>query len=250
MMLSRIKGLTLDMMDENFELLDFSFALPYTYVLLEGSAGRALGVAMTLPEEIQTYSNSVGHPSVKAFVERADSINIIERTLGLAAINAVSQYYFDPGDAEWQDVVGLVLRAEPSKVAVIGNMPPVVKAVRETGVETYVFERNPKLWDRGTLSDVLEYWLLPEVDAVIASATCLVNGTLDLIINRSTRARLIVLTGPTGQLHPIFLRGSGVTHVAAMKVVDIERAVRELKLGCFKGFEGFSRKYTVEIVGQ
>ncbi len=31
---------------------------------------------------------------LRTFVEKADSLNIVERTLGIAAINAVSQYYF------------------------------------------------------------------------------------------------------------------------------------------------------------
>ncbi|NPA48284.1 MAG: hypothetical protein GXO14_06555 [Thermococci archaeon] len=249
MILRTVKERALRMLDVDgeLELVDFSFALPYTWVLVRGSRGRSLGVAMTLPEEVQTYGNSIEEPTVESFVERLDSLNVIERTLGLAAVNAISQYYFDPGDAEWRDAVELITEAEPEKVAVVGNMPPVVRAIRDAGIEAYVFERNSKLWDRSTLSDALEYWLLPEVDAVIASATCLVNGTLDLIVDRARRAKLIVLTGPTGQLHPDLLKGSGVTHVAGMKVVDVDGAIRELKLGRFKGFERFSRKYTLRI---
>ncbi|AEH24870.1 hypothetical protein PYCH_11920 [Pyrococcus yayanosii CH1] len=208
--------------------------MPYTYVLIEGKHGKALGVAMTLPEEIQGYENSIEEPSIEAFIEKADSLNVIERTLGLAAINAVSQYYIDLSEAEWVDAVN-ILDDGIGKVAVIGNMAPIVKALREKGYDVYVFERNPKLWDRKTLSDALEYWLLPEVDAVIASATCIVNGTLDMILDRAKNAGVILLTGPTGQVLPEFLRGTGVTHVAAMKVVDIDRAIEKLKLGCFRG---------------
>uniref|UniRef100_UPI0025CCBF6B Rossmann-like domain-containing protein n=1 Tax=Thermococcus sp. TaxID=35749 RepID=UPI0025CCBF6B len=52
---------------------------------------------------------------------------------------------------------------------------------------------------------------------------------------------------PTGQLLPDFLKGTKVTHLAAMKVVDIEKALLGLKLGSFKGFEKGNRKYVVEV---
>ena len=247
MLLSRIKEEALKLVD-CLELVDFGFALPYTWVLVEGEMGKALGVAMTLPEEVQRYTNSISEPSLEAFIGKADSLNVIERTLGLAAINAVSQYHIDLSNAEWVDVLELIPEGA-GKIAVIGNMPPLVRELREKNYEIYVFERNAKLWDKNTYSDALEYHLLPEMDAVIASASCLVNGTIDMLIDRAKRAKLFVLTGPTGQLLPEFLRGTRVTHIAAMKVVDLERALLGLKLGSFKGFEKGNRKYVVEVDG-
>jgi len=245
MLLRRIKGEALKLTD-GLELVDFGFALPYTWVLVEGEKGKALGVAMTLPEEVQRYTNSIGEPSLDGFIEKADSMNVIERTLGLAAINAVSQYHIDLSNAEKTDVLEL-LPENAGKVALIGNMPPLAKELRERGYKLYAFERNPKLWDRETLSDTLEYHLLPEMDVVIASASCLVNGTIDLLLDRAKRAELFVLTGPTGQLLPEFLRGTRVTHLASMKVVDIGKALLGLKLGSFRGFEKGNVKYVVEV---
>ncbi|NJE48258.1 DUF364 domain-containing protein [Thermococcus sp. 9N3] len=245
MLLGRIKREALKL-TKGLRLVDFGFALPYTWVLVQGPEGRALGVAMTLPEEVQRYRNSVTEPSLEAFIERADSINSIERTLALAAINAVSQYHIDLADAEWVDVLDLIPE-NAGKVALIGNMPPLVRELRARGYEIYVFERNARLWDKDTFSDALEYHLLPEMDAVIASASCLVNGTIDMLLERSKRAKLFVLTGPTGQLLPEFLKGTGVTHLAAMKVTDLEKALLGLKLGSFKGFEEGNKKYVVEV---
>ncbi|WP_297065906.1 Rossmann-like domain-containing protein [Thermococcus sp.] len=245
MLLSEIKKRALKLIDD-LELVDFGFALPYTWVLLKGPEGKALGVAMTLPEEVQRYRNSIGEPSLNAFIERADSLNVIERTLGLASINAVSQYYIDLNDAEFADVLEL-LPENAGKIALIGNMPPLARELRNKGYEIYVFERNAKLWDRDTYSDALEYHLLPEMDAVVASASCLVNGTIDLLLDRAKKTELFVLTGPTGQLLPEFLRGTGVTHLAAMKVINLKRALLGLKLGSFRGFEEGNRKYVVEV---
>ncbi len=244
MLWKTLKRKALDMA-EGLELVDFSFALPYTWVLVEGPNGRALGVAMTLPEEIQVYRNSVEEPSLAALLGKIDSLNVIERTLGIAAVNAVSQYYLDVSDLPDVDVVELV--KDSREVAVIGNMPPVVGALREKGVKTFVFERNPKLWDRESLSDALEYLLLPGAKAVLVSGSALVNGTLDMILDRARNAEIVVLTGPTAQLHPDFVEGTGITHLAAMRVLNIERAIQKLKLGSFRGFEGESRKYVVTL---
>ncbi len=245
MLLTKIKRKALKLAD-GLELVDFGFALPYTWVLLKGPEGRALGVAMTLPEEIQRYRNSISEPSLNAFIERADSLNVIERTLGLVAINAVSQYHIDLSDAEFADVLEL-LPENVGKIALIGNMPPLVRELQNKGYEIYVFERNPRLWDKDTYSDALEYHLLPEMDAVVASASCLVNGTIDLLLDRARKAELFVLTGPTGQLLPEFLKGTRVTHLASMKVIDFEKALLGLKLGSFRGFEEGNRKYVVRV---
>ncbi len=245
MLLTRVKKKALKLAND-LELVDFGFALPYTWVLLKGPERKALGVAMTLPEEVQRYRNSISEPSLKAFIERADSLNVIERTLGLAAINAVSQYHIDLSDAEFTDVLEL-LSENAGKVALIGNMPPLAKALRGRGFEVFVFERNPKLWDKDTYSDALEYHLLPEMDVIIASASCLVNGTVDMLLDRARKAKLFALTGPTGQLLPEFLKGTRVTHLASMKVIDFEKALLGLKLGSFRGFEEGNKKYVVRV---
>jgi len=245
MILRKLKREALQIIDEDFRIVDFSFALPYTYVVIEGKRGKSLGVAMTLPEEIQVYSSEIESIGVEEFIEKADSLNVIERTLALAAINAVSQYYIDLSEAENKDATEL-LDESIEKVAVVGNMPPIVRTLKDR-FKLYVFERNPKLWDRETLSDSLEYWILPEVDAVIVSGTALVNATLDMILERSKKARLIVLTGPTAQVLPQFLKDSGVTHLASMKVLNVEKALTKLKLGTFRGFERENKKYIIEV---
>ncbi|AEH25018.1 Rossmann-like domain-containing protein [Pyrococcus yayanosii] len=230
-------------LSRGLELADFSFGLPYTWVLVRDDSGKsALGVAMTLSEEVGRYESSLEEITLPALIERADSLNAIERTLGLAAMNAVCQYHFSLEDAELRDIVEIVPE-NVERVAVIGNIEPVVEVLRRKGKNVYVFERNPKLWTKDTLSDALEYVLLPEMEAIIASATSLVNGTFDMLIDRSKNAKTFILVGPTGGLLPEFFRDTGVTHVASMKAVDINKALLGLKLGSFKAFERGCVKY-------
>ncbi|RLF82079.1 hypothetical protein DRN44_04710, partial [Thermococci archaeon] len=65
MILKQLKEKAMKKIKEDFRILDFSFALPYTYVVLEGPEGKAIGLAMTLPEEIGEYKTSFKSPSLK-----------------------------------------------------------------------------------------------------------------------------------------------------------------------------------------
>ncbi len=69
MLLSEIKKKALNLA-KGLELVDFGFALPYTWVLAEGPEGKSLGVAMTLPEEVQRYTNSISEPSIEPSSKR------------------------------------------------------------------------------------------------------------------------------------------------------------------------------------
>lgn len=248
MIIDELKEKALSIVDEDLRILDFSFALPYTYVLIGGKKGKALGVAMTLPEEIQVYKSSFEEISVESFIEKSNSLNIIERTLGIAAINAVSQYCIDLSGASEEDGSEIVFKTEGiRRVALIGNMPPLVKSMKERGYEVYVFERNPKIMDKETLSDALEYRLLPKMDALLISGSALINDTLDLILERSKKAKLRILVGPSAQALPEFFKETGITHIASMKVINIDKALLKLKLGSFRGFGEESKKYLIRV---
>jgi uncharacterized protein (DUF4213/DUF364 family) len=231
---------------KDLTIVDFSFGLPYTYVVVKGKNGFAVGVSMTLPEEIQKYENSINEVDLINLVEKIDSLNLIERTLALAAVNAISQYYIDISRANQSDVDS-VIQEQNGKIAIIGDMPPIVKAAKENHKEIYIFERNPKLWSKEILSDALEYTMLPKMDVVLSTAACLVNNTVDLIVERAKKASVIFLIGATGQLLPSFLRNTGITHIASMKVTNINKAINALKLGNYREFVKSSQKYIFKI---
>ncbi len=151
MIVKELKKKTLKIMDEEFEILDFSFALPYTYVLIEGERGKSLGVAMTLQEEILTNKSEFEDIDIEVFIKKVDSLNIIERTLGLAALNAVSQYYLDLSKVSREEVVEIISVENIRKIGVVGNIVPIVNILKNEGYDLYIFERNPKTYDRRNL---------------------------------------------------------------------------------------------------
>ncbi len=230
-----------DLLTENFRIVDFSFALPYTYVLIEGKRGKSLGVAMSLVEDVVDYDVSFKDVSVEEFLKGLESFNIVERCLGFATLNAISQYHMRK--FENVDVFEEMVAEGVKRVAVVGNIKPLVAKLKKN-FDVVVFERNPKLRCQA-LSDCFEYELLPKFDAVFVSGTALVNGTLRLIIDRAKNAKFKVLIGPTAQIHPKL--AEGLTHLASMRVVDIDKALMGLKLGSWRIFESACEKYTIKV---
>ncbi len=230
-----------DLLSEDFKIVDFSFALPYTYVLIEGKRGKSLGVAMSLIEDLVDYDVNFKEVSVNEFLKGLESFNIIERCLGFATLNAISQYHLQ--EIENVDVFKEMVVKGVERVAVVGNIKPLIAKLRKN-FDVVVFERNPKLRCQA-LSDCFEYELLPKFDAVFVSGTALVNGTLDFIVERARNAKFKVLIGPTAQIHPKLAKG--LTHLASMRVVNIEKALMGLKLGSWRIFESACERYTIKV---
>ncbi len=233
-----------ELITEDFKVIDFSFSLPYTYVLIEGRKGKSLGVAMSLVEDVTDYDVSFERVCVEEFVRGLESLNVIERCLAVATVNALSQYHME--ELEDVDLFKEMKREGVRNVGVVGNIRPLVERLRRD-FDVTVFERNPRL--RGdALSDCFEYRLLPKFDAVFVSGSSLVNGTYELIVERSKNAKFRVLIGPTAQVHPKLVEG--FTHLASVRVVDLERALIGLKLGSWRIFESACRKYTIPVERQ
>ena len=238
-----------------FKILDFSFALPYSYVLIEKDNKKALGVAMTLLEEYRGNSEKrkmdFENKTLEDFVNMANDFDIINRTLGLATINAISQYFIKLTENDYnRDIAHLILnRNGIEKIAFIGNMVPLVKTLKEKGdFKFYIFERNPKNTTPETISDGFEYSLLPEMDAVLISGTSLLNNTLDMILDRAKNAKIKILIGPSAQILPDFIKGYGIDYIASIHTTNIEKALYNLKLGSSFGlFKKYSKKYVVKV---
>ncbi|AIJ06265.1 hypothetical protein JH146_1423 [Methanocaldococcus bathoardescens] len=238
-----------------FKIVDFSFALPYSYVLIEKDGRKSLGVAMTLLEEYKGHSEKRKVDSevktINDFVNMANDLDIINRTLGLATINAISQYFIKLTEDDYsRDIVDLILKHKGiKKIAFIGNMMPLVKTLKENGdFEFYIFERNPKHTTSETISDAFEYALLPKMDAVLISGTSLLNNSLDMILDRAKNAKLKILIGPSAQILPEFVKDYGIDYIASVHTIDVDKALYNLKLGSSFGlFKKYSKKYVVKV---
>ncbi|MEM0277740.1 MAG: DUF364 domain-containing protein, partial [Pyrobaculum sp.] len=185
---------------EGLRIVDYCLCLKGGYVVVEGPKGKALGFAH-IPHEDLHDLGEVRRPRLEEMPEFVTDLNPLNRVLGVAMMNAVSQYHLDatPG------LVDPYLEEEP--ICLVGNMGPLAEKLRREGKEVWVFERSRELRWRA-YSDVEEELLLPRCRTLVITGMTLLNFTLDRVLELSQG--LNILTGPTAGVHPALVKGSRV----------------------------------------
>jgi uncharacterized protein (DUF4213/DUF364 family) len=109
------------------KIVDYCLCLSGGYVVVEGPRGRAMGFAHIPREDLHDMGGEVREPRLEEVVEMLLDLNPLNRVLGLAMANAVSQYFLG-------DVVpsgGVPVGREP--ICLVGNMRPLAERFRREG---------------------------------------------------------------------------------------------------------------------
>lgn len=137
---------------------------------------------------------------------------VLARTVGLAAVNALTRRVFDragfvpPSD----DSIALVDAAPGETVGMIGYFPPLVPRIVAGGARLVVVElRADLVGEHDGVRVTLDPAELEGCTQVIATGTLLLNDTLDRMLQHCRNARRIALVGPSvgGPPDPLFARG-------------------------------------------
>ena len=105
------------------------------------------------------------------------------------------------------------MRLRPGeRVAMVGLFRPIVPRIEATGVRLSVIERDTPEKERRDI--------LGACDVAIVTATTLLNGTLEGVLNELGRPRHVALIGPSTPLCEEIFRGSPVTHLGGSAIVD------------------------------
>src|SRR5574340_536708 len=127
--------------------------------------------------------------------------DVARRTLGFAAINAISQFFFAragyvPEDAS--DSIGLVDPQPAAHIGMIGLFTPLLEPILASGARLTVVELNPALaQDNGRYRVTLDHRELARCDKVMSTSTILLNGTLDNVLAACRNTRHFGVIGPT-----------------------------------------------------
>ncbi len=246
----------LERVGASLKIVEYGVGVMYSYVLVECGGEEYLGVALTPLEDVAgvrvTPVKLVN--SVTEVLSLVSSLNPLEKSVGVAAVNAVSSYllwgagqYRELSIEVGTDIISAVPRVASGKVLVIGHMGPLVRALKERGArEVYVVERCAAMRCRGALSDSALPRLAPEVDTLVVTGATLVNDTLDHILSLRKAGSTLVLVGPTAGVHPIPLFAEGVNAVASMRAVKVNAVLDIIKRGGGRwSFTEFCEQYVV-----
>jgi len=195
-----------------FAVEDVRIGANYVAVILTG--GR-IGVAARLKEAVgaeiepQASGRISGRPAETLLDRLVCGAGAVERALALAAANALIHPEI-PGREE--DTLGLMNLRPGERVAMVGLFRPIVPRIESTGVRLSVIERDTPEQDRRQV--------LGACDVAIVTATTLLNGTLEEVLNELGKPRHVALMGPSTPLCEEIFRATPVTHLGGSAIVD------------------------------
>jgi len=165
-------------------------------------------------------------------VEYARSDNLLEASIGMAALNSLIEIDEDRC-VELNAFEILAEKGEGKNVCVVGHFP-FIPRMRKLANRLWVIEKRPQ---EGDLSEEEAENVLPMADVVAITGTSLINHTVDELLSLC-RKSFVVMVGATSPLSPV-LFDYGVDMIAGSKVVDPQKAIQYINEGAtFKQIKG------------
>ncbi len=170
-----------------------------------------------------------------------------ECSLGLAVINAISQgvmrraAYVPPSAP---DSIGALDLSADDHLGMVGYFPPLVERLGRRGIRMTVIEKKAGLGEgdaRITLTqDPRE---LRHCNKILATATVMLNDTVDEILHCSRHAEVVVMLGPSAGFLPDPLFKQGLTALGGSEILNPDRAIERLRNN--QGLDDAARKYLI-----
>lgn len=231
------------------DVTDVRIGLGYTAVKL--SSGKC-GVACVLRHRLDSggcsllsQAGTLSEQDVSQLIPLARSSNILETSVGLAAINALAEQGEE--NLSQQDLIDLLQITEQDRVGMIGWIEPLVRKIRQRTDTLFVFDEAKS--EMEGLAETHEIpAILPQCDVVLLSATTLVNKTFDALMEISSQAREICLLGPSTPLFPEFFKTRGITVLAGRQIVEADKLLQIVsEAGGTRSFGKVTKKVNIVL---
>lgn len=209
------------------KVIDVRIGLGYTAVQLDtGSVGLAYTFRDKAEQGCSVFHGKrplSGSP-VRDILQYMSSGGLLERTLGLAAANAlfntVNAADAVPGcssaEGDFLDVVALT---KDDRVGMVGFFGPLVPIIKQRAGELIVFEENMARAD-GLCPGSRAAELLPSCSVAIITAASILNASFEHIAAAAANCRIKAVLGPSTPMAPGVFRDYGVTHLSGVIVTD------------------------------
>ena len=223
-------------------------------------ADGSLGVSYVLLDDtLQALRTAGGHGELRgadplALARRYAQADPTGRTLGFAAVNALTRCLFDragfaPPAAT--DSIGALDPHPGDRVGMIGLFMPLLPRIVARGARITVIELREEL--AGPLEGfegcevTLDDRALEGCRQVLSTGTLLLNDTLDRMLARCAGAERFAMVGPSVGCLPDGLFARGVTSIGGSWIVDGTGFVEALRAGERRGDS--ARKFTLTPAG-
>ncbi len=155
-----------------------------------------------------------------------DGKSFLERALGLATANALIKT--DP-PYDQSDAIDLMKLDSKDRVAMVGFFPPLPKKIEDRGARLTIIERDPR--KAAPLGKKEQTEIMRTCSVAIITATTILNGTIEGVLNDLGKARHSALLGPSTPLIPEVFRDTPVNHLGGALVSDSAEVMRIISEG-------------------
>ena len=167
--------------------------------------------------------------------EGYDHDNLVKRSLGLGALNAIAQHVFSHSTNVLQnevDPLGQLNLDSSNQVGMVGFFKPLVQMLKDQHVPVTVIEKDESYRDYdGPVDVTLDTGALHRCDRVLITASTLLNGSLDSVLANCAADARVALIGPTVGCFPDPFFARGIDVVGGSRVTDLRGLKKHMKLG-------------------
>jgi uncharacterized protein (DUF4213/DUF364 family) len=209
----------------------------HTCVFWTAVLSKHCGLASTFHEPHPYHravknAGSLTELSALELAQYARSDNVLEASIGMAAINSLID--IDEARCVRENALDvLALKGRGKNVAIVGRFPWIPK-LRTVARTLWVIEQSPQ---EGELPAEAAEEVLPQADVVGLTGTSFVNHTVERLLDLSKNS-FVVIVGPTTPLAPV-LFDYGVDILAGVTVVEPDKTIRSISQGAiFSQVEG------------
>lgn len=231
-----------------------AMSLGYSFVELEN---ERMGICFTprASSPSCTHYSRAGSLSKMGLLELAGlmiSGNLLEKSVGIAAVNVLSQMIMDQAPDKYQfadqDLLDLAPKG-PLKAGMVGYIAPFVPMLLKRYESLTIVDDNPEFNPGSQANGCLisrNISDLSEADVLIVTGSAAVVGDFDKILNAANSTQFIGIVGPSAGWLPGPAFDKGVHAVGGTKILDIEGARSAiLEGGGFPHIKKFGLKYTL-----
>lgn len=230
-----------------------------------GQAGVAFTPIGEIPEAVCCPKTAARMPEAGKIVGRPVSTllgyaldeNVLKAAIGVAAVNALSQYLWQKQGADGytflyeKDALDEIDFTRARTVSLVGAFTPFIRLLKKMPCQLYILEKNAK----ALKADEMAYYRPPEAaretlavsDVAILTGTTIVNHTIDELLTYPPAGCQVVLAGPTASMVPVAFFKRGVNFIGGIEITHPDKTLDILAEAgsAYHLFGRYARKMTL-----
>ncbi len=209
-----------------------TIGLAYTAVSLDDGC---LGLCYTMIDrracctQVRAFRDFDGLPA-SDLLEYARSDDTLERSMGLALVNALNEERAADMPRDVGPRTGVIAQlgiGSGTRVAMVGYFPPVAARITAAGAELSILDRDRGLGDRTQFMDALATW----PDVLILTATSLLDDSCTPFLQHVGDGARVALMGPSTPMVPEVYADLPVHMLAGMVPLNRDRVLAVVRQG-------------------